>query len=44
VIGAVVGGFIFKLLGIQTESLIGSLVTALAGAILLLSILRIFKR
>ena len=44
VIGAILGGYLFKLLGIQTESLIGSLVTALVGAIILLSILRIFRR
>jgi uncharacterized membrane protein YeaQ/YmgE (transglycosylase-associated protein family) len=42
--GAVIGGWVFGLLGITTEGKIGSLVTALVGAILLLWIISLFKR
>lgn len=38
VIGAVVGGFVFNLLSISTSGLIGSIITATAGAALLLFI------
>lgn len=36
VIGAILGGFVFRLLGLTSVSLLGSLVTATAGALLLL--------
>lgn len=36
VIGAILGGFVFRLLGLASVSLLGSLVTATAGALLLL--------
>jgi len=38
VVGAFVGGFVFSLLGIQSGGLIGSLITATVGAMLLLFI------
>jgi uncharacterized membrane protein YeaQ/YmgE (transglycosylase-associated protein family) len=41
VIGALLGGFIFRLLGISTGSMIGSLVTATVGAIVLIFLLRL---
>ena len=44
VIGALLGGFLFKLLGLSADTLIGSLITATVGAILLIVILRYFKR
>ena len=44
VIGAVLGGFLFGLLGIGSGNLIGQLVTATVGAVLLLFILRQVKR
>ena len=44
VIGAVLGGFVFGLLGISSGDLIGSLVCATIGAVLLLVILRAIKR
>jgi uncharacterized membrane protein YeaQ/YmgE (transglycosylase-associated protein family) len=37
VIGAVLGGFLFGLLGIKTTRLLGSLITATVGAILLIA-------
>ena len=40
VIGAVVGGFIFGLLGFQTNSLLGELITATVGAVALLAVLQ----
>ena len=39
IIGAVLGGWVFGLLGIHTTGIIGSLVTATVGAIILLWII-----
>ncbi len=44
IVGAVIGGFVFGLLGITTTGLIGSIVTATAGAALLLFIVDIIKK
>ena len=44
VIGAVLGGLLFGLLGISTSGLIGSLVTATVGAIVLIAGLRAIRR
>jgi uncharacterized membrane protein YeaQ/YmgE (transglycosylase-associated protein family) len=40
VIGAVVGGFIFGLLGFRTTGLLGELITATVGAVVLLAVLQ----
>ena len=42
VIGAVLGGFLFGLLGIGSYSLLGSLVTATVGAIIFLALVNKF--
>ncbi len=44
VIGAFLGGFLFDLLHIMPSGHIGSLVTATVGAVVLLLLLRTFKR
>jgi uncharacterized membrane protein YeaQ/YmgE (transglycosylase-associated protein family) len=44
VIGAVLGGFLFSLLGFATTGLLGQLIVATVGAIVLLWLLRLFKR
>jgi uncharacterized membrane protein YeaQ/YmgE (transglycosylase-associated protein family) len=44
VIGALLGGFLFGLLGIMAVGLLGSLITATVGAIVLIALLRFFKR
>ena len=44
IIGAVLGGWIFGLLGIAAGGIIGSLVTATVGAIVLLWIVSLFRR
>jgi uncharacterized membrane protein YeaQ/YmgE (transglycosylase-associated protein family) len=44
VIGAFLGGWLFSLLGISAGGFIGSLVTALVGAIVLLYLIRLIKR
>jgi uncharacterized membrane protein YeaQ/YmgE (transglycosylase-associated protein family) len=44
VIGAVIGGWLFGLIGLSTSGLIGALLTALAGALLLLYVVRLLKR
>ena len=44
IIGAVAGGLVFGLLGISANGLIGSIITATVGAIVLLFIVRMFKK
>jgi uncharacterized membrane protein YeaQ/YmgE (transglycosylase-associated protein family) len=44
VIGALLGGFLFRLLGVSAGGLIGSLVVATVGAIVFLFLLRLVKR
>ncbi len=45
IIGGVVGGWVFSLFGISTDgSLIGSLITAVAGAVVILYIGRLIKK
>lgn len=44
IIGGFLGGFLFGLLGISGTGLIGSLVTALAGAVTLLFIVGLIKK
>jgi len=38
IVGAIVGGFVFGLLGLSADNLIGSLITATAGAVLFLAV------
>ena len=42
--GAVLGGWVFGLLGITTTGIIGSLITATVGAIILLWIISLFQK
>ncbi|MCF7979558.1 MAG: GlsB/YeaQ/YmgE family stress response membrane protein [Chromatiaceae bacterium] len=44
IVGAVVGGFLFGLLGISANGLIGSIITATVGAMVLLLVVRLFKK
>jgi uncharacterized membrane protein YeaQ/YmgE (transglycosylase-associated protein family) len=44
VIGALLGGFLFGALNIGVSGLLGSLITATTGAIVLLLLLRLIKR
>lgn len=44
VIGALLGGFLFGLFGLAPTSLLGSLITATVGAVLLVVLLRRLKR
>jgi uncharacterized membrane protein YeaQ/YmgE (transglycosylase-associated protein family) len=44
VIGSILGGFLFGLLGLSADGAIGSLVTATVGAIVLISGLRLINR
>ena len=44
IIGAVLGGWVFSFLGISTSGIIGSLVTATVGAIILLWIISLFQK
>ena len=45
IIGGVVGGWVFSLFGLSTDGgLIGSLVTSVAGAVLILFIGRLIKK
>jgi len=44
IVGAIIGGWVFGLLGISTDSLIGSMITAVIGAVLLLFVIGLFKK
>lgn len=44
VIGAVLGGFLFGLLGLEAVGLLGSLITAVVGAVVFIGALRVIKR
>ncbi len=44
VIGSFLGGWLFGLLGISTSGILGSLITALIGAVVLLWLLRLIKK
>jgi uncharacterized membrane protein YeaQ/YmgE (transglycosylase-associated protein family) len=44
VIGAILGGFLFGLLGLSATGLLGRLITATVGAIVLILLLRLIKR
>jgi uncharacterized membrane protein YeaQ/YmgE (transglycosylase-associated protein family) len=44
IVGGVVGGFLFGLLGIVAGGLIGKIVTATVGAVVLLFLVRLFKK
>lgn len=44
VIGALLGGFLFGIVGLMPTSLLGSLITATVGAVLLVILLRRLKR
>ena len=43
IIGGLLGGWFFGLLGIATAGIMGSLITSVAGAVLLLWIVSLFK-
>jgi uncharacterized membrane protein YeaQ/YmgE (transglycosylase-associated protein family) len=44
VIGSVVGGFVFNLLGLSATGSIGSFIVATAGAVILLTLVRVIKK
>lgn len=45
VVGAVIGGLVFGLLGLSAHNIIGSIITATVGAVILLWVApRLFKR
>jgi len=44
ILGAFIGGFLFSLLGISAGGLIGQIITATVGAIVLIFVLRMFKK
>jgi len=44
VIGALLGGWLFSLVGISAGGFIGSLITATVGAIVLIFLLRVIRR
>lgn len=44
IVGGVLGGWVFDLLGIATAGIIGNLVTSIVGAVLLLWIVSLFNK
>ena len=43
-VGALLGGFLFRILGISTHNVIGSLIMAFTGAIVLLYLIGLIKK
>lgn len=44
IVGSVIGGFVFRMIGLAAEGAIGELVTATAGAVLLLAVVSAIKK
>jgi len=44
IIGAVIGGSVFSLLGISAGGMVGSLITAVVGAVILLYLVSLIKK
>jgi uncharacterized membrane protein YeaQ/YmgE (transglycosylase-associated protein family) len=44
IVGAIIGGWVFSLFGFSTESLVGEIITAVVGAVLLLFVIGLFKK
>lgn len=44
IVGGIVGGFLFRLVGFQVESIVGAIISATAGAVVLLFVIRLFKK
>ncbi|MBW0147826.1 GlsB/YeaQ/YmgE family stress response membrane protein [Marinobacter arenosus] len=44
IVGSVIGGFLFRLLGLMAQGAVGELVTATVGAVLLLAIVSKIKK
>lgn len=44
IVGGVIGGWVFSLFGLEASGLVGSLITATVGAILVLWIASLFSR
>jgi len=44
IVGGIIGGWIFGLFGLHTTSIVGSLICAVVGAIVLLFIVSLFKK
>jgi uncharacterized membrane protein YeaQ/YmgE (transglycosylase-associated protein family) len=44
IVGGIIGGFLFGMLGFVAYGLIGSIVTATVGAVVLLFLVRLFKK
>lgn len=43
IVGALIGGYVFRALGVATYGLLGDIVMALIGAIILLFVLRLIR-
>ena len=44
IVGAIVGGYVFGFFGINFGGFIGSIVTATAGAVILLALIKVIKK
>jgi uncharacterized membrane protein YeaQ/YmgE (transglycosylase-associated protein family) len=44
IVGGIIGGFLFGLLGFGSTNVIGSLITAVVGAVVLLAIVNAIRR
>ena len=44
IIGAIVGGWVFSFFGFESASLVGAMITAVVGAVILLAVIGLFKK
>ena len=44
IVGAIIGGWVFSFFGFESTSLIGSMITAVVGAVILLVIIGMFQK
>lgn len=44
IVGAIVGGFLFGVVGLSSHGLIGSIITATVGAVVVLFVVRLIKK
>ena len=44
VIGAIIGGYIFEIIGIPVQGLFGTLIAAVVGALVLLYVIQLIKK
>ena len=44
IVGAIVGGWVFSFFGFESTGLVGAMITAVVGAVILLAVIGLFKK